>query len=51
MIRGARNLVRWDPHTGERAPVQGTISESAGQPATKIRLVLPAIRSFFVEEN
>jgi hypothetical protein len=52
IIRGARNLARWDPHTGERAPAQGTISESAGQPTAKLRLVLPAIRSvFFFEEN
>jgi hypothetical protein len=52
VIRGSNNLALWDPHTGEKMPVEGKVFESAGQPATKIRLILPPIRSvFFVEEN
>lgn len=52
VLRGKKNLAIWNPHTGERSKAQVSISENAGQPATRVRLVLPAVTSvFFVEEN
>jgi hypothetical protein len=52
VLRGRKNLALWNPHTGERSKAQITASETGGEPATAVRLVLPAITSvFFVGED
>lgn len=52
VLRGRKNLAFWNPHTGEKSKAQITVSETAGQPVTTVRLTLPAITSmFFIGEN
>jgi hypothetical protein len=51
VLRGDKNLAIWNPHTGERQNAEVSKSETAGQPVTTVRLVLPPVRStFFVQE-
>lgn len=50
-LRGTKKLALWDPHTGERQPLECAPGESGGQAVTTVRLQLPPIRAvFFVSE-
>jgi hypothetical protein len=51
VLRGRKKLAVWDPHTGERRPLETTVGESGGQPTTTAPLVLAPIHAvFFVQE-
>lgn len=51
VLRGAKKLALWNPHTGERLPAESTQSEQGGQTVTTVRLVLDAVTAvFFVQE-
>jgi hypothetical protein len=51
VLRGAKKLAIWNPHTGERLPAESTQSEQGGQTVTTVRLVLDAVKAvFFVQE-
>ncbi|MBQ5996521.1 MAG: hypothetical protein IJL64_01485, partial [Bacteroidales bacterium] len=48
-VRDAKkNLEYWDPHTGERRPVEATIGENRGTGTTSFGLSLPALHGIFV---
>jgi hypothetical protein len=52
VLRGAKNVGLWNPHTGEKSQAEITVSERDGQPATTVRLILPPTTSvFFIEET
>jgi hypothetical protein len=46
--RGGLKLERWDPHTGEIHPIETAWANEHGQPVTRVKLSLPALRSVFV---
>jgi hypothetical protein len=51
VLRGARKLALWNPHTGERPPAEWAQSEQGGQTVTTVHLVLDAVAAvFFVQE-
>ena len=51
VLRGARKLALWNPHTGERQPAEWAQSEQGGQTVTTVHLVLDAVAAvFFVQE-
>ncbi|MBS1854177.1 MAG: hypothetical protein JST11_02340 [Acidobacteria bacterium] len=51
VLRGARKLQVWNPHTGERQPADAAQSETGGQAVTTIRLSLDPVKAvFFVSE-
>ncbi|MBP5612462.1 MAG: hypothetical protein J6X20_07065 [Bacteroidales bacterium] len=48
-VRDAKkNLEYWDPHTGERRPVEATVGENRGIGTTSFGLSLPALHGIFV---
>ncbi len=47
-LRGKLLLELWDPHTGAIRPMAETGANDHGQPVTRFRLTLPALRSVFV---
>ena len=47
-LRGRLQLELWDPHTGAIGPLAVTSAEENGEPVTRCKLSLPAIRSVFV---
>lgn len=47
ILRGKKTLAFWNPHTGEKSKAEIAISESEGQTATTVRLVLPPVTSIF----
>ncbi len=47
VLRGSKKLVVWDPHTGEKKPLEVTAAEVSGQPVTNTRLTLPPLTSVF----
>jgi hypothetical protein len=50
-LRGRFKLEQWNPHTGERAPLEATTKEVEGQPVTTAPLKLDGIHAtFFVSE-
>lgn len=50
-LRGDRKLAIWDPHTGEKRPVESSKSQVGNEEVTSVRLALPPVRSvFFVQE-
>ncbi|HVS51395.1 MAG TPA: glycosyl hydrolase [Opitutaceae bacterium] len=52
VLRGKKQLARWDPHTGEREPLASTPGEEDGQAITTVPLKLDAIHAvFFMQES
>ena len=51
VLRGARKLALWNPHTGERKPAEWTQSELGGQTVTTVRLVLDAVAAVFLVQE
>jgi hypothetical protein len=50
-LRGKKNLVIWNPHTGESERTEILNPEAADAPVTTVRLVLPALTSrFYIQE-
>ncbi len=50
-FRGQKNLVVWNPHTGEREKTDILNPEAAEAPVTTVRLVLPPLTSrFYIQE-
>ena len=50
-LRGKKNLVIWNPHTGEREKTDILNPEAADAPVTTVRLSLPALASrFYIQE-
>lgn len=47
-LRGRLTLERWDPHTGEIHPQPLTHQVEAGEPVTRVRLILEPVRSVFL---
>jgi hypothetical protein len=47
VLRGPKNLVIWDPHTGERRSAHAEQSSVSGNPVTTVRLSLPPFTSTF----
>jgi hypothetical protein len=47
-VRGKMKLELWDPHTGSIRLLEGSPAEDHGQPVTRFKLTLPALRSAFV---
>ncbi len=47
-LRGKLRLELWNPHTGAIQPLTATIAEDNGEPVTRCKLMLPALRSAFV---
>ena len=47
-LRGKMKIELWDPHTGSIRPLNGTPVIENGEPVTRFKLSLPAIRSAFV---
>lgn len=47
-VRGKMKLELWDPHAGTIRPLAETIAEDHGQPVTRFKLTLSALRSTFV---
>lgn len=47
ILRGEKALRIWNPHTGEQERAEFAHAETAGQPTTKLRLVLPSVSSVF----
>lgn len=47
VLRGEKKLAIWDPHTGEKHSVTGTVGATKNQPTTTIDLSLDALKSVF----
>ena len=47
-LRGRMRVETWDPHTGAIGPLHSTSGREAGEPVTRLRLSLPALRSAFI---
>jgi hypothetical protein len=47
-LRGAPAPELWDPHTGRITPAEHSQRTDHGQPVTRLRLILPPVRSVFV---
>ena len=47
-LRGKLRLELWDPHTGAIRPAESSPMAEAGQEVTRVRLLLPAVRSVFL---
>ena len=47
-LRGKLRLELWDPHTGAIQPLTATAAEDNGEPVTRCKLMLPALRSVFL---
>ena len=47
-LRGKLRLELWDPHTGAIQPLTATAAEDNGEPVTRCKLMLPALRSAFL---
>jgi hypothetical protein len=50
-LRGRHELEAWDPHTGAIAPAGVSHAVESGQAVTRVRLVLPPVRSVFLLER
>jgi hypothetical protein len=51
VLRGAKSLRIWNPHTGQQERAEFSQREAGGQPVTTVRLVLPSVSSlFFVQD-
>ena len=51
ILRGAKKLARWDPHTGEQSALAVTTGDSDGHPITTVPLSLDGVHAvFFVTE-
>jgi hypothetical protein len=51
VLRGDKNLVLWNPHTGERRQLETSLSDAAGESVTTVPLVLESLKSaFYVQE-
>jgi hypothetical protein len=48
ILRGDKSLQIWNPHTGAQERAEIGRGETAGQPITKLRLVLPSVSSVFL---
>ena len=46
-LRGKHRLESWDPHTGKIQPAEQSAAMDYGQPVTRVRLVLPPVKSVF----
>lgn len=47
VLRGAKDLAIWDPHTGEGRPAQATQARTSAGPVTTIHLALPPVHALF----
>jgi len=47
VLRGAKALRIWNPHTGESQPAEFTTADANGQPVTTVHLVLAPVTSLF----
>ena len=47
-LRENMMLELWDPHTGTIRALDGTSAQQHGEPVTRFKLKLPAVRSVFV---
>jgi hypothetical protein len=47
-VRGKMRLELWDPHNGAVRTLESTSAEEHGEPVTRFKLNLPALRSGFV---
>jgi hypothetical protein len=50
-LRGRLDLEAWDPHTGQIRPLSAVHEAEGSEPVTRVRLVLPAVRSVFLLEK
>jgi hypothetical protein len=48
VLRGKKNLEIWNPHSGQRLPVEAAQTEAGGQPTTTFRLQLAPVNSVFL---
>jgi hypothetical protein len=47
-LRGRMQVEGWDPHTGAIEPIRSTSGREDGEPVTRLKLSLPALRSLFI---
>lgn len=51
VLRGAKTLTIWNPHTGTEEPAEATQTETNGQPTTTVHLKLASVTSLFFVGN